>query len=730
MKNQKATIIALLCLGIISLVSQVILIRELIIAFYGNELFISVVLALWLMSTGLGSILSTMFFKADLDKVLMRLYFITPFILAGVIILARAARVILSSSGIEVNFIRAVLWCLLIIGPVGLIIGALFVLLARVLKDFDYKKVSLAYIVESAGFTIGAIAFSFYLYKLGSLEVISLVAILFFIFALLHSFKFSTTKSFMIVLVIIIIAVSLNWSSRMDKYLYQWHFKNEKIIVAQHTKFNSINITKTNEQINFYQNGHFVNSSQDKFNNELLTHLPMLVAPSVDNVLVIGNGYTGILNEIKKYNPVRVDYLELDKNYGKIVSKLGFKLDDEVKVYFEDARYFLNRAENKYNVVIINYANPATLAENRYFTKEFFSLVKSQLAKGGIVAIKINVAPNYIVGAQNDLLATLFWSLKDAYKNVYALPDNEVVYLASSEPVVFNIDEVEQKYKNYNLNNDYLIPALVAWRFTNDRTRQLNDQLIKTKRIINSDFKPTLYYGQLKIFLEKMGINYINIFWSIIIIGVILLLYLLISIKQRKENNRQYLLLLISGIGEFCLMSFEVLLILMFQVWHGYLYTQLSLIIALVLLGIAIGSYLFYLLLDRKDENYLARLSYLIILISFIIFLIVFLKLNFLLNYKFAFYLLGILAGLAIGTKFPVINKLYLKNPLDERAGNSNLGAVYGIDLISAAVGALLIGVFMLPILGVIGSLEAMVGLCFISNIIIFFYSSTGKTHS
>ena len=87
-------------------------------------------------------------------------------------------------------------------------------------------------------------------------------------------------------------------------------------------------------------------------------------------------------------------------------------------------------------------------------SKEFFSLVKTRLSKDGIVAIKIDIAPNYTVGAQNDLLAMLFRSLKDVYENVYTLPDNEVIYLASAEPVIFNINEVEQKY---NQAQKYLI---------------------------------------------------------------------------------------------------------------------------------------------------------------------------------------------------------------------------------------------------------------------------------
>ncbi len=48
---------ALLALGITSIATQIVLLREFLSVFYGNELVIGIVLANWLILTGVGSLL-------------------------------------------------------------------------------------------------------------------------------------------------------------------------------------------------------------------------------------------------------------------------------------------------------------------------------------------------------------------------------------------------------------------------------------------------------------------------------------------------------------------------------------------------------------------------------------------------------------------------------------------------------------------------------------------------
>lgn len=707
MKNKKITILALLNLGIVSLLVQVILIRELITSFYGNELFIGLVLAFWLISTGLGSLWLGRKIKGE-EKVIFGLQILVTIFLLNALVLSRLARSILSEGGVMPDLIYASLWTILVIMPTGLLLGMIFVTLIKLIKDKNDRAVTHGYIIESLGFFMGALLFNFILFQFTGLTIIFIIAILNFIIALLFSFKFSLSKPILVAILIIFLAISLSQTSLIDKKLFEKQYLKEKILIAKNSKYGSIHLTQTGEQINFYYNGHILDNTQNRYHNELMTHLPMLLNDNPETVLVIGNAFTGIINEINKYNPKAIIYLELDKDYYELAKQtLEFNEPDNLKVIHQDARNYFKLSTLKFDVIIINYSNPSTLSENRYFTQEFFTLIKSHLNNQGIVVLKINTTPNYTFGAQNKLLASLYQTLEQTMQEIIVLPENEIIYLASQDKINYNRDLIIQKYQDLNLKNQYLFPEYINWRFTNDRTEMLNKQLSETQAQINSDFKPTLYYQQLKIFLEKMQINKWKILFSIIIF-ILIILSLKIVLKLKIGNWK---LLFISALPEFCLISFEILLILLFQTFHGYLYTQLSLIIALVLVGIAVGSMLFKKLLENKNALQLLKLSYLLIIFTFAIPLIITWQFQFIYNFKLFYYLISLLAGFAIGTKFPVINRLYLKS-------SSNLGAIYGVDLIGGAVGALLAGIFMLPVLGVIGSLVLIVGLCLFGFII------------
>jgi len=707
--KQKIIILGLFNLGIVSLLIQILLIRELVTSFYGNEMYIGLVLAFWLLSVGLGSLFLPKFFLKKIDSSLFFLHILIPVFLILALFLARIARVVLSRSGVVPDFFLASLWSLMVILPVGLFLGMMFVFLAKKIKLKNSQAVTTAYVIESFGFFIGAIIFSFLLYKYSSLAIIFLISIFLFLLSLSMSFKFSLKKSIIIFLLTVLTASGLYWAGGIDKKMSGWNFSGQNLIDSINSKYGSIQITKTKEQINFYYNGKIIDNSQNTFHNELLANAPMLLADNTKNVLVIGNGLTGLVEEVGNHKPEKIIYLELDRDYLKAVrDEIDFKPLPILEIQNKDARSYLNNTLETFDVIIINYANPSTLSENRYFTKEFFALIKSRLNKFGILAFQMDTTPNYSFGAQNKLLLTVFHTLKKSFPFVLALPDNEVVFLAGSQPFIYESEKVKKKFEGKGLDNKYIIFEYLDWRFTSTQTVKLNEDFKNNQAEINSDFKPILYYQQLKIFLEKMkiGKNWEKIS---MVLAVLMLLMIVLLLKNKSYDRR---LLVASAIPEFCLLSFEMLLIILFQTFHGYLYSQLSFIIALILAGISTGSIIFSRLLKKYELKFLLKLSYLIIIFMFFFTLIFVWQFSYLFNYKVIYFVLSILSGLAIGTKFPLINRLYLKT-------SPNLGAVYGADLIGAGAGAVLAGTFMLPILGVAGSLGAIVGLCIISFILI-----------
>ena len=130
---------------------------------------------------------------------------------------------------------------------------------------------------------------------------------------------------------------------------------------------------------------------------EELVHLPMLFHPHPRRILVVSGGVGGVLNEILKHPVERVDYAELDPLLIEAVQKfptpltVGELSDPRVNIEHVDGRLLVRRlaaeGNERYDLVIVNLPYPVTLQLNRFYTVEFFRLVREILTQEGVVAL-------------------------------------------------------------------------------------------------------------------------------------------------------------------------------------------------------------------------------------------------------------------------------------------------------------------------------------------------------
>jgi len=156
--------------------------------------------------------------------------------------------------------------------------------------------------------------------------------------------------------------------------------------------------------------------------------------------------------------------------------------------------------------------------------------------------------------------------------------------------------------------------------------------------------------------------------------------------------------------GGFSEISFQVVTLLAFQVIYGYVYYKLGIILTSFMIGLALGSWVINRTFPRiKNIERLFFKTQLAITIYPLFLPAIFFtfahwpKLAFLGNNVILPYL-PLIAGFIGGVQFPLANKIYLK-----RRNNlgTAVGITYGTDLLGACIGALLISVFVLPIMGI-----------------------------
>lgn len=132
-------------------------------------------------------------------------------------------------------------------------------------------------------------------------------------------------------------------------------------------------------------------SHKDEFvYHEVMAHIPFMVSPKCENVLIIGGGDGGVVREFAKHDEVqKIDLVEIDQRVVE-VSKLFFPectsaLDDpRVSIHYKDGFEFIKNTKIKYDVIVIDSTDPEDFASG-LFTANFYQDVAKALSDHGIM---------------------------------------------------------------------------------------------------------------------------------------------------------------------------------------------------------------------------------------------------------------------------------------------------------------------------------------------------------
>ena len=641
-------------LGVISILAQTVILRELTTLFYGNELFYGLGLGIWLLFTGLGSLLAPKIINILSNgrckecligkKIAPWLILISLIFLFGfLIIFLRFLTAKIIPAGELPNFWPSFLILGLVLFIFCFPLGALFSL-----GVFGWQKkesgevVNRAYFWETIGLALAGLFFSFIL----------------------------ATTSFPLF-------------SKINETTLKWRYAG--LIKTFNSKYNQIAVSEKNKQLNFFLNGQLAFTNAESFENQQLINL---LKPFISNavasqlnrsdVLVLGNPTLTV--EIEKIlSPQKIDFLEIDETLLQLERSL---LDKKIEPIVVDHRTFLNQTQNKWDLIIFSPGNPQTLLTNRYFTAESFLLVKNHLTKNGVFVLTFYLPTDYQSQEAARFGASIYQTLKTIFPSIELLTSEDQIVLIAGEKVWFDKSKIDPKWQKY------------FWHQIKNRRRQeILKKFTNVSEKLNKDFEPVAFFYQ-QLFWQTMFSFTLPQFIIRItqMLPLLLIIGFLLFLIKRETNLR--LGLLIAG-SSFILMSLETLIILMFQTKIGYLYSQISLIFTSVLLGMATGTKL-----KVKSE----KLK--VIFISYLLFLF-----SFLLSYKTSFvevlifwFIMAFLNGVIGGVIFASINNFYLQK-------EKNPGFIYAFDLFGGALGAFLTASLILPVFGVEKLIWGLTGL-------------------
>jgi spermidine synthase len=124
--------------------------------------------------------------------------------------------------------------------------------------------------------------------------------------------------------------------------------------------------------------------------HEMITHIPMLAHDNPRQILIIGGGDGGTLQQVLRYPGVNlVTVCELDVRVIEVCRQyfpdFGHSFDDDrTQLVIQDAFEYLQERNRKFDVIIADTTDPIGQAE-RLFTIEFYKLMVAALADHGVI---------------------------------------------------------------------------------------------------------------------------------------------------------------------------------------------------------------------------------------------------------------------------------------------------------------------------------------------------------
>jgi len=733
---------SLLMTGLSGMTAQIILLREFLISFLGNELTLGVILANWLILVAIGSFLAGKSVEKVERKieifVAFQLLFSTAFPFA--IFLCRSFKnILLTIPGEALGFAPIFYSSLLILLPVSLPYGALFTygckLYSQTTRE-DASSIGKVYLLETFGAIMGGLLMTFLLIQyFNPFEIAFMISLtmasisVFLIPPILRKPFFNLRNILWHISIFLALLFAYSLFTPLAKEIHvlsiQSQWRNLNVIHHENSVYGNITVTKRGEQYTFFADGvpSITTPVPDIAFIEDFVHFPMLLHEKPESILTLGGGAGGMIHEILKYPVTRLDYVELDPLLIKLVQKFPTPLtqsefsDKRVKIHYTDGRLFVQRTQDKFDIIFIGLPAPRALQTNRLFTSEFFSAAKKKMKPHSIIVLTLPGSLTYISPELRDLNGCILDTLKGVYRHVRIIPGDVNLYLASDLEKLesVTVQEMIERLEKWKIQTSLFTKSYIEYRLDERWLKWFLESMEGRKIRFNSDFLPSGVFFTLShwnslfspyltlIFRWFEGLSFI---FTILFIAIVTLVLAAFFIKM-PHFSRQSLTYSIftSGLTG---MIFSLAILFTFQTLYGYLYHQIGLLVATFMAGIALGSFSITYRLNRIKKDSLLFLKTEIFIIFYSILLpFVFLipshyienKAIYFLLYT-AFLVMSFLSGMFIGLQFPLAAKIYMSYHKKEGAIGQTAGLLYGADLFGGFFGGLLGGVLLLPILG------------------------------
>jgi spermidine synthase len=686
---------SLLLVGLLAILSQIVLLRELNVAFYGVELVYGLALAAWMAGGAAGSLARVRHRPGGAAWLTGTAAVLLPLEVGWI----RASRVLLGGiPGAYLPFTDQVLVLLISVLPQATLLGLAFRWAAEDAAAAG-SPLARSYAVESAGACLGAAAATAGFMagvQTFTVAVVTAGAVPATLQMARRTTGLGRVTGQRPVLLRVVVGLVLTgmpawFAPRLDLAMTRW--SHPALIESRDSPYARITATRAGSQTALFLDDVLVYESESVHQEEL-AHVAALAHPAPRRIVVLGGSVSGIDRELAKHGPESVTTVEADRAFVEI----GRTLARVPQVVIDDARQFLKASRS--DLILIATPQPASGQSNRFYTREFFGECRQRLETGGIVALGLDLPENSV----SPLLALRTASVVEAARAVFpfvrALRGTSVIVLASASPLPEDAAPMVARWHERRLAVRLVGPAYLAYLWENDRRTDLDRSLRAARAEPNTDARPVCYQvatiGWLAKFFPRLltlepraGISP----GLLVGLGAAVLALLLAARRSIRVSKGVQV-----GLAGFAGMLLETVLLLMYQARSGALYERLGVLLLAFMLGLTTGAAAVDRVVSHGGGRLVAAVwrriaSWMCAALALLGALVAVLAST------------GATTGfwgtaLLMGAGGSLTAGVFARVSISESADAPAIGPLYAADLAGGAAGALLAGMVLVPSMG------------------------------
>ncbi len=212
-------------------------------------------------------------------------------------------------------------------------------------------------------------------------------------------------------------------------------------------------------------------TAEDMLTQLLLGHIPLLLHPGAEDVLVVGLGSGVTCGAVLRHDSVqRLDAVEISPEVvaaARFFQKVNDGVLDNERLHLtvEDAKSFLKLTEQKYDVISSEPSNPWLAGVAGVFSQNYYEDCRRKLKPGGVMAQWVQ-----LYETNNEALQTILATFASVFPHlsIWMGMNADLILIGSPEPLFVDLEDLETRFaqprvrEHFEQINIFQFPVFLA----------------------------------------------------------------------------------------------------------------------------------------------------------------------------------------------------------------------------------------------------------------------------